>query len=88
VIALVGQQGASPEGTPKDLTTSGAWPQLMGCATGSPECPRWCIIKSSGISQCNCDTLQCNCNRCNVTQYQNCNCFFALLSQCIQVRLQ
>jgi coenzyme F420-reducing hydrogenase gamma subunit len=36
----VGLRGASPEGTPKDLATSGAWPQLMGCATGSPECPR------------------------------------------------
>jgi hypothetical protein len=39
-MASVGLQRASPEGTPKDLATSRAWPQLMGCATGSPKCPR------------------------------------------------
>jgi hypothetical protein len=38
VFAFVGLQRVSPERTPKDLATSGAWPQLMGCATGSPGC--------------------------------------------------
>jgi hypothetical protein len=29
---------ASVEGTLKDLAMSRAWPQLVCCATGSPEC--------------------------------------------------
>jgi hypothetical protein len=39
-MASVRLWSASLEGTPKDLATSRAWPQLMGCATGSPKCPR------------------------------------------------
>jgi hypothetical protein len=39
-MASVGLRRASPEETPKNLVTSRAWPQLMGCATGFPKCPR------------------------------------------------